>query len=236
MDHASGDCTQIYADTFVYTPDTYDTGVYTLDDSERANERWCDDRARVPIRRYKRNECNPVRSGGPVRCGEVREGFRGKETYWTGKTAVNAVDRERKNAIFDGDYDERPLHYAPLAGEDWAHLIPRQSQRPLGGACTTSLAFPANLEDEKEVMRLRAEDPRLREGFQSQQPSQPQIPSISEIHLQYIKIFLLIVIVVMMAMTLAISFKMVAGTQRSLKKAIKLLGQRAASQVSLVAQ
>jgi hypothetical protein len=45
-----------------------------------------------------------------------------KEKYYTGGNIISR--RENNRAIFDAAWDERPRHYSPGAGPEWAHLVP----------------------------------------------------------------------------------------------------------------
>lgn len=256
MDHASSDYSQTYADTFVLPPFEYDTGVYTLDEASRSTDLNADDYLRAPIRRYDAQRNNPIKCGGPFTCGETGVG-----TYHTrgsvsmpprahrAHSATRASGREsfapgfpnhieEKQAIFGVNWDERPMHYNPKAGEEWAHLIPSQQVRPAGGGPAMSLAFPTRDEERAQELWRAAQLARRKENF-----AENRMDGVDGAHpncgcgakcgsgrageMQTLKMFLLVIIVVLLAMTLAAANSISRGIDKTIKKAIKALSAAA---------
>jgi hypothetical protein len=224
MDWATADYTRTYADTFFLPEPDHDAGVYLLDEAGRDTDP--EDRARVPIRPYG-DSCGrygrPIREPGRVtpydyaRSRGLREGFYG-----------NIVSSKRNNhAIFDAAWDERPMHYNPNAGSDWAHLVPHPSQRPYGGGPAPSLAFP------KITASEALNGPKdLFQGHVGDAGASP--PSAQEVArrearrevsrtLQIVKVVLLVVVVVLLAMTLASTYQMAKGLERSVQEVVGVL-------------
>lgn len=132
MDWSTGDYTRTYADTIFVPEEDSDRGVYLLEeggkDTDTAN--------RAPIRPYGQpgrwgEAGRPRGAYTPYNVQRTREGFYGN------------LESSRKNnlAVFDNDWDERPMHYNPNAGTDWARLAPPPSLRPPGGGWGPNLAF-----------------------------------------------------------------------------------------------
>jgi hypothetical protein len=215
MDWATSDYTRTYADTFFLPEPGHDAGVYLLDEASRDTDP--EDRVRVPIRRY-----GDVagRFGRPIRCkagstpynrararGELREGFYG-----------NILSSHRNNhAIFDSTWDERPMHYNPSAGSDWAHLVPPPRLRPYGGGPAPSLAFP--IISQSEALN-RPKD--LFQGGETAADQSCKCPSPDRL-LQLIKIVLLIVIVVLLAMTLISAQRLSRDLEKTIHEASEIL-------------
>lgn len=127
MDWSTHDYTRTYADTFFLPDETHDSGVSLLDEAGARDEH-----PRAPIRDER----------------DVRG--RHRETYYTGGNIVSR-DGDKRRAIFDAAWDERPMHYNPNAGTDWAHLVPPYARRPYGGGPAPSLAFPMITNSEAQV-------------------------------------------------------------------------------------
>lgn len=198
MDWSTSDYTKTYADTLYVPEPDHDAGVYLLDEAGAGPKNsWLgpdpedaatDSRVRAPLR--------------PA--GRAREGF------YTGGNIVS--DRHNNHAVFDAAWDERPLHYSPSAGPDWAHLVPSPRQRPPGGGPAPSLAFPMITQSEAQV------GPKdLFTGGRAPGPGPDGWTP--ELALQLIKVVLLLVIVVLLALTL----RAAGRVARRLKKTTRLL-------------
>jgi hypothetical protein len=152
MDWSTHDYTRTYADTFFLPEDTYDEGVSLLDEAAPPGQSW------------KRNPASAAGSDGhrrvPTRWDDDRRSRSqndsrsqnrsdGRERYYTGGNVVSN-DGERR-AIYNTAWDERPMHYNPNAGTDWAHLVPPYSRRPYGGGPCPSQAFPLITNSEAQV-------------------------------------------------------------------------------------
>jgi hypothetical protein len=227
MDWATDDYTRTYADTFFLAEPDHDKGVYLLDEAGRDTDP--EDRVRVPIRAYGDGS---GRYGRPIRRSEratpfdyarsrggLREGFYG-----------NIVSSKRNNhAIFDAAWDERPMHYNPNAGSDWAHLVPLPSQRPYGGGPAPSLAFPIITPSEalnkpKDLFQGQLQETA---GREARREARREVDRT----LQILKVVLLVVIVVLLAMMLASTRQLAKGFERSVQEAVSLLRAAAGTKV-----
>jgi hypothetical protein len=220
MDWATADYTRTYGDTFFLPEPDHDAGVYLLDEAGRDTDP--DDRARVPIRYYGDSSGRygrPVRSSGRAtpydhaRARRLREGFHG-----------NIVSSKRNNhAIFDAAWDERPMHYNPSAGSDWAHLVPHPSQRPYGGGPAPSLAFPMitaseSLNNPKDLFQGSASG-----GVTPQEAARRETRREVDRMLQIVKVVLLVIVVVLLAMTLVSAHQRLKGIEQSVQEAVSVL-------------
>jgi hypothetical protein len=209
MDWSSDDYSRVYADTFLTPAPETGTGVYLLDEAGRDTDPYDRDRLEAPIRRY-----GP--KGPPRRppAGPRREGFFG-----------NVIsDRGNTRAVFDVAWDERPLHFNPHSGTDWAHLVPPPS------AHRGPPAFPLITRSEAANNPGAVQLPGApsKECFGGGACGHPAACSAcgrsTELNLQYLKVFLLIVIVVLLALTLMAAGRLARSLEKTVRTAVGLLG------------
>ncbi len=218
MDWSTNDYTQTFADT-IYVPETgADTGIYLLDEAGDSQRDAPDDRARVPIRPYDYRHGRPARHPGvgvPSRPG-------GREGYYTGGNIIS--DRENNHAVFDVAWDERPMHYNPNAGAEWAHLVPSQTQRPYGGGPAPSLAFPMITNSEAQVSPKDFFTPGKNQG----NPDAKARAAVAEITLAVLKVVLFVILAILLAMAIiavgraARAFDRMAVSVAALLKSLKI--------------
>lgn len=240
MDWASNDCTRDYADTFYTRAPESDTGVYTLDE---AGQRPASNRNAVPIRGYDARA--PGRYGQPnlrpeppgfagyaERGGAGREGFNGSGSPYSERASGN-LDR-----VYASGWDERPMHYNPNAGKDWAHLVPPPCARPYGGGPAPSLAFPLWVTQSEGADNPRvapqngslsrecftggtaaqAAAPLAQAAAPLAQAAAPPAQALSAQNMELLKIMLLIVLVVMLAMTMSTAHRIEKQCQKASKR------------------
>jgi len=135
MDWSTNDDTVNYPGTFITRSRDYDTGIYVLDEASKESDPYTTHK--VPIRAY---DMSVGKYGNAARRPEshtiVKENFNGSGTPYSNRSNGNL------QRVFENDWDERPMHYNPNAGADWAHLVPPRCSRPYGGGPAPSLAFP----------------------------------------------------------------------------------------------
>ena len=137
-DWSSDDYTRVYGGVF-YVPEQT-ASVYLLDEAGEAADRAWDPQLRVPINRYEyapRGMARPCGTTPPRPAGAPhgqREGFYGNIVSERGDGQLARV--------YNAAWDERPMHYNPNAGTDWAHLVPSRYDRPYYGGPAPSLAYP----------------------------------------------------------------------------------------------
>jgi hypothetical protein len=204
-DWATHDYARTYADT-IYVPEpTYDAGVSTLEEAGPDTDPLGGTYARAPGRGRlypagpggwwytpgapagPEGAMGPSPRPGPARERPgVREGFYG-----------NIISSRRGfRPVFDVAWDERPLHFNPSAGADWAHLVPDPAARPPGGGPAPSLAFPliprgVALNAPKDLFRPDPGGAPARE------------PAAADRQPGYAVVFLLILLVVLLALVLS---------------------------------
>ncbi len=235
MDWATSDYTRTYADTIFVPEPGHDAGVYLLDeagpDSEPPRHR------RAPFRRGAGatpiDEERGMGSYDAPRCGP--RGAPLRENYYTGGNVVSGRgDGLNGRRVFDVAWDERPAHYSPRSGPEWAHLVPDPRDRPHGGGPAPSLAFPKISHSEAIVAPYRNPAPApapgcwagacgdgAREGFQAE-PVGSRPGAGADYCLQALKIGLLFVIVVLLAM-MAASAAIDRCVERALRDAVRAL-------------
>lgn len=237
MDWATNDYTQIYADT-IYVPEPEaDEGIYLLDEAARETDPWDRDRLRTSIRPFGGRDggvgrvgptfraAYPPSSRGPL--GSAARPVRGhKEGYYTGGNIISAP-RDNLHRVFGAAWDERPQHYNPRSGTDWAHLVPDPRDRPYGGGPAPSLAFPmipqsAALDNPWNNSAPTAPS-RECERFGGPAPSPSSGGCGADRSLQLVKIFLLIVVVVLLAMTLMAAGRLARDLELAVGEAVGLL-------------
>jgi hypothetical protein len=128
QDWSSDDYTRVYGDTY-YVPEQA-ASVYLLDEAGLASDHRGDPHLRVPISRYEYTSAGKHRPYGT----DKREGFYGNVVSERGDGQLARV--------YNAAWDERPMHYNPNAGTDWAHLVPSRYDRPYYGGPAPSLAYP----------------------------------------------------------------------------------------------
>lgn len=142
-------------------------------------------------------------------------------------------DRTNIHSIYDESYEPWPLRYNPGAGPEWSNLVPRQSDRPWGGGWAPSLAFPIpknppfgrrdfiarGCGGERDIGCDSGCGGEGRERFGGKVACTPEMTT------QYIKIFLMVVIIVLLAISITIAFKLSRGIEKTIKTAIKVLGE-----------
>jgi hypothetical protein len=213
MDWATDDYTRTYADTIYVTRPDADEGVYLLDEAGRGTDAAGDPYVRVPIRSYDK------RAG---RCGGAPQGYTRGRAAGAPRTREgfygNIISDRRNNpAVFNAAWDERPLHYNPGAGEDWAHLVPPPSARPPGGGPAPSLAFPFITQSEAMIRPKDLFSPNAGAGAGTSGGGGCGMSA--EFVLQLIKIVLLVVIVILLAMTLSAAGRLARSLEKTVKKA-----------------
>ena len=254
MDWSTGDYTQTYADTFFLPEPEHGTGIYLLDESGRDSDPGGDPYVRAPIRPYGNRSgrygkaarhsvpsglasaCRGSRSetGAPLWADGTPDARKpppvGREGYYTGGNIISSPRGRRP--IFDVAWDERPQHYNPRSGEDWAHLVPNPRDRPHGGGWAPSLAFPHITQSEAMVDPYHnpAVGAPSKECFRGASQGIPPLPGQSaEYCLQFIKIILLVVIVVLLAMTLAATGRAARSLEKMIGESVGVLGSMARS-------
>jgi hypothetical protein len=215
MDWSTHDYTRTYADTIYVPEQDYGAGVYPLDEAGPDADDAVDSRVRAPIRPYSLSDKYADRGGRYGRAarhpivGTPFNEYRTREGYYTGGNIVS--NRENQRAVFNVAWDERPLHYNPNAGTDWAHLVPPYSARPYGGGPAPSLAFPMITNSEAQV--------RPKELFAAGAGAGACGHS-AELVLQVIKVILLVIIVVMLAMSLSAAGRVSRDIEKTIREAL----------------
>lgn len=198
MDWSTSDYTQTYADT-IYTPEQdYDAGVYLLDEAH------CD---RPSARCGATGTCH----GSQAHPGHVREG------YYTGGNIISDRSSGNLRRVYNVAWDERPQHYNPGSGADWAHLVPDRRARPPGGGPAPSLAYPMITNSEAIVAPSHNPYPSApsKECFGDKGATADQC-------LQLMKV-VLVIIVVLLAMALVTSARYARGLEKTVKAAVEAL-------------
>jgi hypothetical protein len=230
MDWSTHDYAKTFADT-IYTPEQdCDEGVYILDEAGRDTDCSLDTRIRVPIRPYG----DPAgRFGRAARHSEVgtpfneyraREGSCGnsaREGFYG--NIISA--RENNGAVFDVAWDERPMHYNPNAGKDWAHLVPPPYLRPPGGGPAPTCAFPPITNSEAQVGPKNL----FQGGGGDAGASAGACRSCDRtaaLVLQFMKV-ILVIILVLLAMALMSVGHLARRLEKTVKAAVKALGEAA---------
>jgi len=202
IDWASSDPILGHGDVLHIPPPESDAGIYLLEEAERATPR-CDP-SRPPYERG--GSMSRRRSGLPD---GYREGF------------TNGYRRENNNAIpcrtglrsvYDVAWDERPLHFAPGAGAEWAHLVPPARCGPP--------AFPVLSQSEgannPDKMQLNG---RCCDKFAVGGTVPPPPPSNNSMAIIFVLVLLVAVLLAMMG-------RVTSSCEKTLKRAIKALAAK----------
>jgi hypothetical protein len=245
MDWASEDYTRDSPGTFYTRAPESGTGIYLLDEASRETDPYRSNEGRVPIRPYDARASGrygyPNRRPEPKGFAGYAEGFNGgapRRERCCGREGFvgpGVIDSERASgnlaAIYEAGWDERPMHYNPNAGCDWAHLVPSPCDRPYGGdrgGRASKAAFPIGLSQSEG---LNAPESAMltgaptRECFAGGAPPATAPTANDPCHcgaaqnMQVLKIVLLLLLVVMLAMSLMTSHRI----EKYCKKVIKRL-------------
>lgn len=223
MDWSTNDYTRTYADTFYVPEQDYDAGVHLLDEAGPDAGDAISDRVRAPIRPYGDRDGRYGKAARRPIIGTPYNEYRTREGYYTGGNIVSGP-REKTRAIFHAAWDERPMHYNPNAGTDWAHLVPPPHLRPPGGGPAPSLAFPMITNSEAQVSpKDLFTAGNGGNGGNDCGKSCDCRQSAAEFTLQIIKVILLVVIVVLLAMSLSAAGRVARDLEKSVKDAVSVL-------------
>jgi len=199
MDWATGDYTQVYADTFVAPEPDHDQGIYLLDEVERESDpNFGAGLSTDPIRSYNIREMSHEGFSRRGDHSDWREsspgvGFRGRTSFRRGPHPSRQVA-----------WDERPMRsFNPNSGGSDARLTlyprgPRHIDYPKYPAIIPpAVVSPVNPPATTPLSPFTA---GIKDMFGS--GGEKRDPNTITIDLQMVKIFLLIVVVVLLAMAL----------------------------------
>lgn len=232
IDWSSDDYTCVHGDTF-YVPEQT-ASVYLLDEAGEAADHYGDPHLRVPISRYeyrmggKDKPCaQPPRNRARTSPPNARDRPGQKEGFY-GHVVSDRADGELTRT-YNIDWDERPMHYNPNAGTDWAHLVPSRWDRPYYGGPAPSLAYPVLSQSEG------INDPRANPwpGTPSPECGMRQVPwppehkesfsaaAAQDTPAQQAQMFILVVIIVLLAVALVSANRHARSLEKLLKKSFR---------------
>jgi hypothetical protein len=238
MDWSTGDYTSVYGDTF-YLPESHGS-VYLLDEAERGPDPY---EPRAPIGRYDyapRGGDRPCKQSGYLSTDRAqyyggREGYSGtprssREGFY-GNVVSERGDGELAR-VYNVAWDERPMHYNPNAGTDWAHLVPSRADRPYGGGPAPSLAFPLQTPSEglnnpqaSSWASAPCRGSPAKESFQGQTPTTPTLSS------QDVQLFILVIVIILLSVALMDANRQTRSLEKLLKKSFRIGQTNAAGSV-----